>query len=99
MFSKNLTRTRNTVKRGFYNVYINFKSTKIDININVFFSVSVESAVEEVVSTSPPPPTITRSHPVFEMPRTQEQKDVIKRKWQAILGNVLAWENITYNLI
>ncbi|CAB3240679.1 unnamed protein product [Arctia plantaginis] len=50
-------------------------------------SVSVESAVEEVVSTSPPPPTITRSHPPFEMPRTQEQKDVIKRKWQAILGD------------
>lgn len=50
-------------------------------------SMSVENAVEEVVSASPPPPTITRSPPPFEMPRTQEQKDVIKRKWQSILGD------------
>ncbi|XP_075973018.1 patj crumbs cell polarity complex component [Anticarsia gemmatalis] len=50
-------------------------------------SVNVESAVEEIVSTSPPPPAVTRSHPPFEMPRTQEQKDAIKRKWQAILGD------------
>ncbi|XP_038208262.1 patj homolog [Zerene cesonia] len=30
--------------------------------------------------------TIHRPQPAFEMPRTQEQKDAIKRKWQAILG-------------
>ncbi|XP_048488663.1 patj homolog isoform X1 [Plutella xylostella] len=29
----------------------------------------------------------TRVHPPFEMPRTQEQKDAIKKKWQAILGD------------
>ncbi|XP_026758906.1 patj homolog [Galleria mellonella] len=27
-----------------------------------------------------------RPHPPFEMPRTNEQKEAIKRKWQAILG-------------
>ncbi|XP_047505688.1 patj homolog isoform X2 [Pieris napi] len=31
--------------------------------------------------------TIQRPQPAFEMPRTQEQKDAIKRKWQAILGD------------
>ncbi|XP_059050919.1 patj homolog [Achroia grisella] len=41
---------------------------------------------------SPPPaaaapgPVAARPHPPFEMPRTQEQKEAIKRKWQAILG-------------
>ncbi|XP_061385882.1 patj homolog isoform X1 [Danaus plexippus] len=29
----------------------------------------------------------TPSVPAFEMPRTQEQKDAIKRKWQSILGD------------
>ncbi|KAH9637640.1 hypothetical protein HF086_009308 [Spodoptera exigua] len=45
-------------------------------------SVSVESAPEEA-----PIVTVTRTQPAFEMPRTQEQKDAIKRKWQAILGD------------
>ncbi|CAK1540022.1 unnamed protein product [Leptosia nina] len=31
--------------------------------------------------------TVHRPQPSFEMPRTQEQKDAIKRKWQAILGD------------
>ncbi|XP_050666578.1 patj homolog [Leptidea sinapis] len=36
---------------------------------------------------SPPPPAAShRSQPSFEMPRSQEQKDAIKKKWQAILG-------------
>ncbi|CAH2989360.1 unnamed protein product [Chilo suppressalis] len=51
---------------------------------------SVDSAVEEVSPSpprSPPTPPSQRSHPPFEMPRTQEQKDAIKRKWQAILGS------------
>ncbi|XP_045771822.1 patj homolog [Maniola jurtina] len=36
---------------------------------------------------SPVPPPAPRAVPQFEMPRTQEQKDAIKRKWQAILGD------------
>ncbi|CAH0592471.1 unnamed protein product [Chrysodeixis includens] len=53
-------------------------------------SIVAENAVEEVVSASPPPPpvpVVPRPQPTFEMPRTQEQKDAIKRKWQAILGS------------
>ncbi|XP_035450530.1 patj homolog [Spodoptera frugiperda] len=46
-------------------------------------SVSVESAPEE----APVVTATTRAQPAFEMPRTQEQKDAIKRKWQAILGD------------
>ncbi|XP_013191214.2 patj homolog [Amyelois transitella] len=40
------------------------------------------------IETASPPgsPAGGRSQPAFEMPRTQEQKDAIKRKWQAILG-------------
>ncbi|XP_022822029.1 patj homolog [Spodoptera litura] len=46
-------------------------------------SVSVESAPEE----PPAAPSSARAQPAFDMPRTQEQKDAIKRKWQAILGD------------
>ncbi|GBP49329.1 Patj homolog [Eumeta japonica] len=31
--------------------------------------------------------SMSRVHPPFEMPRTPEQKDTIRRKWQAILGD------------
>ncbi|CAH2242179.1 patj homolog [Pararge aegeria] len=48
----------------------------------------LETNVEEIEPSPPrspiPAPTPT---PQFEMPRTQEQKDAIKRKWQAILGD------------
>ncbi|KAM3967824.1 LOW QUALITY PROTEIN: patj crumbs cell polarity complex component [Aphomia sociella] len=59
----------------------------------------LHNTIEGVPPRSPPPvpPTVSaisstgaaathRPHPPFEMPRTQEQKDAIKRKWQAILG-------------
>ncbi|XP_047020891.1 patj homolog [Helicoverpa zea] len=51
-------------------------------------TISVESAVEEAGSSSPPAaPVVTRAQPAFEMPRTHEQKEAIRRKWQAILGD------------
>lgn len=34
-----------------------------------------------------PPAPASRPSPPFEMPRTNEQKDAIRRKWQAILGD------------
>ncbi|XP_053620496.1 patj homolog [Plodia interpunctella] len=48
----------------------------------------IQMTVLPTVETVSPPgtPPGTRSQPAFEMPRTQEQKDAIKRKWQAILG-------------
>ncbi|KAL4712635.1 hypothetical protein ACJJTC_007932 [Scirpophaga incertulas] len=50
---------------------------------------SPENSLDDVVSVSPPrsPPAVHRPQPQFEMPRTQEQRDAIKRKWQAILGS------------
>ncbi|XP_026731623.1 patj homolog [Trichoplusia ni] len=69
-------------------------SPELDIQMTpmtpIHNSIAAESAVEEVVSGSPPPPPVPaapRPQPAFEMPRTQEQKDAIKRKWQAILGS------------
>ncbi|KAI8438539.1 hypothetical protein MSG28_011012 [Choristoneura fumiferana] len=49
---------------------------------------NVESSVEDETEVSPPrtPPAATRAHPAFEMPRTHEQKETIRRKWQSILG-------------
>lgn len=56
---------------------------------------------EEEVDGSPAPPAASttpatpassattlsgRTQPAFEMPRTPEQQEAIKRKWQAILG-------------
>lgn len=40
-----------------------------------------------VVETSNRTLTAVRPQPAFEMPRTQEQRDAIKRKWQAVLGD------------
>ncbi|XP_073957184.1 patj homolog [Choristoneura fumiferana] len=50
---------------------------------------NVESSVEDETEVSPPrtPPAATRAHPAFEMPRTHEQKETIRRKWQSILGD------------
>ncbi|XP_052743497.1 patj homolog [Bicyclus anynana] len=49
----------------------------------------VETTVEDSEPSPPrsPVPPAPRAGPQFEMPRTQEQKDAIKRKWQAILGD------------
>lgn len=38
------------------------------------------------LTRSSPPATALRPAPAFEMPRTPEQKEAIRRKWQAILG-------------
>ncbi|XP_041975812.1 patj homolog [Aricia agestis] len=43
---------------------------------------NIENNTEEVEESPPRTP----APPPFEMPRTQEQKDAIKRKWQSILG-------------
>ncbi|KAJ8735566.1 hypothetical protein PYW07_007186 [Mythimna separata] len=45
--------------------------------------IAVDKPVEEVTSA----PVVPRALPAFDMPRTAEQKDAIKRKWQAILGD------------
>ncbi|XP_049881391.1 patj homolog [Pectinophora gossypiella] len=51
---------------------------------------SVELSVDEAPESTPPAsPALApapRPQPPFEMPRTHEQKDAIRRKWQAILG-------------
>ncbi|KPI94885.1 Multiple PDZ domain protein [Papilio xuthus] len=46
---------------------------------------SSEPNEEEIVEPPPAPRTPT-PQPAFEMPRTHEQKEAIRRKWQAILG-------------
>nr|XP_026493684.1 patj homolog [Vanessa tameamea] len=52
---------------------------------------TLETNVEESEPSPPrspaPPPPAPRQAPAFEMPRTTEQKEAIKRKWQAILGD------------
>ncbi|CAG9796582.1 unnamed protein product [Diatraea saccharalis] len=61
-----------------------------DIQMTHIHSPSGESAMEDLSPPpprTPPTPPASRPHPPFEMPRTQEQKDAIKRKWQAILGS------------
>ncbi|XP_072937056.1 patj homolog [Epargyreus clarus] len=45
-------------------------------------------ATEDVPPITPPrTPPRTPPPPAFEMPRTHEQKEAIRRKWQAILGD------------
>ncbi|XP_047528926.1 patj homolog [Vanessa atalanta] len=52
---------------------------------------TLETNMEESEPSPPrspaPPPPAPRQAPAFEMPRTNEQKEAIKRKWQAILGD------------
>lgn len=40
----------------------------------------------EEESVEPPPVRSPTPQPAFEMPRTHEQKEAIRRKWQSILG-------------
>ncbi|XP_026319386.1 patj homolog [Hyposmocoma kahamanoa] len=48
---------------------------------------SVEDGASASPAASPAPPPPARAQPHFEMPRTPEQRDAIRRKWQAILGD------------
>ncbi|CAH0727303.1 unnamed protein product, partial [Brenthis ino] len=50
-------------------------------------SANLEPAAEESRASPPRPAPAPAPAPHFEMPRTPEQKDAIKRKWQAILGD------------
>ncbi|XP_028156250.1 patj homolog [Ostrinia furnacalis] len=63
-------------------------SAERDIQMTHLHS-SLDSTVEDAPASPPrsPPPPAPRPQPAFEMPRSQEQKDAIKRKWQAILGS------------
>ncbi|XP_045448392.1 patj homolog [Melitaea cinxia] len=53
-------------------------------------SAALETNAEESEPSPPRSPTLpppAPPAPAFEMPRTHEQKEAIKRKWQAILGD------------